>query len=82
MTSEIPNDFSISSEGMGRLSRFGIEEFACDSVITFHYAGLGGLSDRAMQIVKMRRTKHARSPLPMEIGKKGITILYGKKGYV
>jgi len=82
LTSEIPSGTSISAEGMGRLSRFGIEEFACDSVIIFHYAGLGGLSDRAIQIVKMRRTKHARSPLPMEIGKNGIKILYGKKGYM
>lgn len=82
LTSEIPHGSSISSEGMGRLSRFGVEEFACDSVVMFHYAGLGGLSDRAIQIVKMRRTKHARGPMPMEIGKNGIKILYGKKGYM
>lgn len=81
LTSEIPSSTSISAEGIGRLSRFGIEEFACDSVATFHYAGLGGVSDRAIQIIKMRRTKHARSPLPMEIGKNGIKIL-GKKGYL
>lgn len=81
LTSEIPHDELTSAEGIGKLSRFGVEEFACDSVITFHYAGLGGLSDRAIRVVKIRRTKHARSPLPMEITKSGIKILSDKKGY-
>ena len=81
LTSEIPYDSPVSSEGVGKLSRFGLEEFACDSVITFHYAGLGGLSDRAVRVIKMRRTKHARSPLPMEITKNGIKVVSSKKGY-
>lgn len=81
MTSEIPSEASLHSDTSGNLSRFGVVEFACDSVISFHYAGLGGLSDRAIRIVKMRRTKHVRSPLPMEIAKNGIRVLSRKRDY-
>src|SRR3989338_1990318 len=77
LISEIPSDSGLGSEMTGRCSRFDIEEFLCDSVIVLYYAGIGGSSDRAVRVVKMRKTNHARGPLPMEIGKCGIKVLKG-----
>lgn len=82
LTSEIAYGSSISADGIGKLSRDGIVEFVCDSVTTCHYAGLGGLSDRAIRIIKMRRTKHVRSPLPMEITNEGVRVFSKRKEYM
>ncbi len=78
LVSEIPSEGSISSESLGRFSRFGVEEFLCDSVIMLHYMGIGGEADRAARVVKMRKTSHKKGPIPMEIGNKGIKILKPK----
>lgn len=75
LTSEIPSDGISGSDSIGKFSRFEIEEFLCDSVIVLHYAGLGGESDRAIRVVKMRKTNHVRGPVPMSIGKGGIRVL-------
>ena len=37
-------------------------------------SGLGGESDRALRITKMRRTDHYRGPIPMEITNQGIKL--------
>jgi len=50
----------------------------CDSLIILHYAGIGGESDRAIRIIKMRQTNHVRGPIPMSIGKSGISVLKTK----
>ncbi|MBI2631783.1 hypothetical protein HYW75_02160 [Candidatus Pacearchaeota archaeon] len=50
-------------------------KFLSDSLVHLHSSGLGGISDRALRIVKMRRTNHARGPLPMQITDKGIVLL-------
>ena len=81
LTSEIPSESSAVSEYGGSFSRYGLEEFLCDSVITLHYAGIGGESDRAIRVVKMRRTDHIRGPVPMEIGKMGISVSKLKHKY-
>jgi len=81
LTSEVLGASPDTSESGGRLSRFGIVEFVSDSVVSFHYAGLGGLADRAVRIIKMRRTKHARGPVPMEITDNGIKIHPTKKRF-
>jgi len=52
-----------------------IVEFLVDGVITLHSLGLGGETDRAIRIVKMRRTSHVREPMPMKITNQGIIIL-------
>lgn len=49
-------------------------EFLADGVIHLHSLGIGGEADRAVRIVKMRRTKHVREPVPMQITDKGIII--------
>ncbi|MBW2976124.1 AAA family ATPase [Candidatus Woesearchaeota archaeon] len=75
LISETPTESAMDSEGLGSFSRFGIEEFLSDSVTVLHYAGIGGESDRAIRVVKMRRTNHKRGPIPMKIGGSGITVL-------
>ncbi|MBS3091184.1 AAA family ATPase [Candidatus Pacearchaeota archaeon] len=55
-------------------------KFLVDGVIDLYSSGLGGVSDRAVRISKMRRTNHSRGPIPMSITDDGITIVKGKKG--
>lgn len=50
VTSELPEKQS------GRLTRFGIAEFAVDGVIRLEGFALGEATYRSMQVVKMRRT--------------------------
>lgn len=82
ITSEITGEAPLDmSSGSGFLSRFGVEEFVADSVITLHYGGMGGSEDRAVRIVKMRRTDHAKGVIPMSITSKGIIIHTKEKAY-
>lgn len=60
---------SASEDGVSHI------KFLSDSLIHLHSSGLGGISDRAIRIVKMRRTNHTRGPMPMQITDKGITLL-------
>ncbi len=75
LVSEVPSDTGISTEMSGRFSRFEVEEFLCDSVIALYYAGIGGESDRAIRVIKMRKTSHQRGPIPMDISKTGMEVL-------
>ncbi len=77
LVSEAPAESGMSSEMGGKVSRYEIEEFLCDSVIALYYAGIGGVSDRAIRVIKMRKTNHKRGPVPMEIGKLGLKVLKG-----
>ncbi|MBI5148901.1 AAA family ATPase [Candidatus Pacearchaeota archaeon] len=76
LAEEVHGDPSMDGLGGGsyRLSRHGVIEFITDSVITLHSMGIGGETDRAVRIVKMRRTNHARGPIPMKITNKGILV--------
>jgi len=56
------------------LSRFGVEEFVVDSVISLYYFGIGANIARSLIIRKMRRTKHGTNTYPFNIENKGITI--------
>ena len=51
------------------------DESIVDGFITLHSMGIGGVSDRAIRIVKMRRTNHSRGPVPMKIVDTGIVVL-------
>jgi len=77
LTSEIPSE-AAGQETSSMFSRFGIEEFLCDSVIVLHYAGLGGEDDRAVRVVKMRRSNHTKNILPMKIAQGGVKVGSGK----
>jgi len=78
LISEVAGEGGKDCGEVGKFSTFDIEEFVCDSVIVLHYAGIGGEGDRAIRVVKMRRTNHARSPLPMTISKQGMKVLKSK----
>ena len=84
LTSEIvgeaPLDISSASRD-GTFSRYGVEEFIADSVVTLHNAGLGGSGDRAVRILKMRRTDHVKGPVPFEIGNQGIKVFQKERSY-
>ena len=53
-------------------------KFLSDGLIELYSSGLGGITDRALRIVKMRRTNHVRGPVPMQIKDNGINILSSK----
>lgn len=78
LTDEMSEDGVLSGDSVGRLSRYNVAEFLCDSVVVLHYAGIGGEADRALQVVKMRRSKHIRGPVPMSIGQSGVKVIKGK----
>ena len=56
------------------ITRTNALKFTSDSVVMLHSTGLGGIDDRAVRIVKMRRTNHIRGPVPMEITDAGIKV--------
>jgi KaiC/GvpD/RAD55 family RecA-like ATPase len=67
LTAEIPS-------GSEALSRFGVEEFIVDGVITLNYLGIGAVDNRSLEIRKMRRTHHATGSYIIDITKEGIKI--------
>lgn len=80
LTSEIVGGSDLS-EGGSKLSRFGVEEFVCDSVTVLYYAGLGGSSDRTLRVIKSRETNQKKGLFPMEITDKGIIVHSKKEAY-
>jgi len=57
-----------------RFSKYGVEEYLVDGVIVLHYLGVGSTTTRALQVVKMRGTKHSEYLHPLEITDRGIVI--------
>ena len=80
VTTEVIGNVAVDvSEGMGMLSRFGVEEFISDAVITLHFAGLGGESDRMLRVLKFRRTNQHKELTPFTITNQGVIINFGTK---
>jgi circadian clock protein KaiC len=76
VTAEIPGEPALDiAAGGASLSRDGIIEFVADSVVTLHNSGLGGETDRAIRVLKMRRTNHEKAPTPMKITDDGMVVL-------
>ena len=46
-----------------------------NQIVNLYSSGLGGVSDRAVRITKMRRTNHKRGPVPFKITDDGIKVL-------
>jgi len=68
LTSEVP-------EGEGKkLSRFGVEEFLVDSLVTINFESMGGEFSRSLQVRKIRRTKNDEDIHPLEIGPGGLRV--------
>ena len=75
MTAEVRGEVSLDVTAMGNtLSHDGMVEYVSDGVITLHNTGIGGDADRAIRVVKMRRTNHRRDPVPMKITEKGMVV--------
>ena len=58
----------------GEWTKTDILRFLSDSVTIFYETGIAGVGDRAIRIAKMRRTKHERRPIGMEIRDNGIEV--------
>jgi circadian clock protein KaiC len=74
-TSEMSRTGELGISEDSSLEYFDLEEFAADSITVLYNAGLGGKSDRALRVIKMRRTDHVKGPVPAEISGKGFKIL-------
>ncbi|MFH1682497.1 MAG: ATPase domain-containing protein [Candidatus Woesearchaeota archaeon] len=75
LTSEVSGEAPLDISGGGSLTRDGMVEFIADTVITLHNSGIGGEADRAIRVLKMRRTNHEKAPIPMVISLNGMKIL-------
>jgi len=53
-------------------------KFMSDGLVNLYSSGIGGETDRALRITKMRRTDHVRGPVPFKITNKGI-VVYSKR---
>ncbi len=78
LTSEIASNNAMNNDLTGGFSRFGVEEFLCDAVIVLYYSGLGGESDRAVRVIKVRRSDHVKGPVPLSLAKGGMKVLKSK----
>lgn len=57
-----------------KFSKYGVEEFLSDGVLVMHYLGVGETTARALQIVKIRGTRHSEYLHPIEVGGRGIIV--------
>jgi KaiC/GvpD/RAD55 family RecA-like ATPase len=60
--------------GSQKLSRSGIEEFIVDGVVVLYYKRVKSSFSRAIQVWKMRGTKHSEKLHPYKIGSGGIEV--------
>ncbi|MFW6311473.1 MAG: RAD55 family ATPase [Nanoarchaeota archaeon] len=74
LTSEIVGETNLRHPTSGGLSRFGVEEFIADSVVTLHYLDINQAESRGLRVVKMRRTAHNNKLYPLSITKNGISL--------
>jgi len=73
-------DESMEGEGIeaprhGEWTKTDILRFLSDSVTLFYDFGIDGEGDRAVRILKMRRTAHLREAVGMKIRKDGIKVI-------
>jgi len=74
-------DESMEGEGIERIAqgewtKTDILRFLSDSVTLFYESGITGIGDRALRILKMRRTAHLREAVGMEINESGIKVFH------
>jgi circadian clock protein KaiC len=78
LTAEIPEgpklDVSNNAVFSPCISTYGVEEFVTDGVIVLRDIQKEGSRSRAVEILKMRGSKHERTLCPFEITSKGIVI--------
>lgn len=64
-----------AERGDGTMTRFGLEEYVADCVITLDHRVSEQVSTRRLRIVKYRGSLHGTNEYPFLIGKKGISVL-------
>jgi circadian clock protein KaiC len=64
-----------AERGNGTMTRFGLEEYVADCVITLDHRVNEQISTRRLRIVKYRGTLHGTNEYPFLIGKHGISVL-------
>lgn len=67
LVSEVP-------EGDSGVGRFGMEEFIADGVINLHNFLIKDMRQRAIEVLKMRKTDHDTFLHPFKITRKGIVV--------
>ncbi|MFH1682490.1 MAG: ATPase domain-containing protein [Candidatus Woesearchaeota archaeon] len=75
LTSEVAGEAPLDISSGNTITRDGMIEFIADAVITLHNSGIGGEADRAIRVLKMRRTNHEKAPIPMTISEDGMNVL-------
>lgn len=61
--------------GETSLTRFGLEEYVADCVITLDHRVTGQISTRRLRVVKYRGSSHGTNEYPFLIGQTGISVL-------
>ncbi|MEM1538008.1 MAG: ATPase domain-containing protein [Candidatus Nezhaarchaeales archaeon] len=69
-------------EREGRRMRYGVETFLAQGVIILHTIRVKGAKIKALEILKMRGTKHEEQLLPYKITDRGIMVFPGEKVFV
>lgn len=64
----------LTAETVNGSSRFSVEEFVSDALINLYGLKIGEGNFRSLQVIKMRRTRHAEDVFPFEFGKDGIAV--------
>jgi circadian clock protein KaiC len=64
-----------AERGNGTMTRFGLEEYVADCVITLDHRVNEQVSTRRLRIVKYRGTLHGTNEYPFLIGRHGISVL-------
>ncbi|WP_367872091.1 circadian clock protein KaiC [Luteolibacter sp. Populi] len=61
--------------GKNSLTRYGLEEYVADCVITLDHRVTGQISTRRLRVVKYRGSEHGTNEYPFLIGSRGISVL-------
>jgi circadian clock protein KaiC len=64
-----------AERGEGMLTRYGLEEYVSDCVVSLDHRVNGQISTRRMRIVKYRGSSHGTDEYPFLIDKKGFSVL-------
>lgn len=63
-----------NEQRMDRYSRSGIEEFLADGIIVMYYLKSGSVRERAIEVLKLRGSKHKERVAAMKITDNGIIV--------
>jgi circadian clock protein KaiC len=61
-------------KGEASITRYGLEEYVADCVITLDHRVAGQISTRRLRVVKYRGSAHGTNEYPFLIGKNGISV--------